>query len=521
MFNLINIFTFMKKIYLLMAMAVFALTSVAANYQLSGMQLAPEAKAQLQKDFESFEAKVLAGDESVITRSYTDPNGNVWQGRFLNYGADWFTMFTYNDGSQATFEDMPWYRVAAICAQYDESGYAVNFYYGYLLYPPHWIFGESSLPLEETEPLAISELETSGYNKFGVQEAGYVGMYDDYTWGIINGEWMGVQSMFRGAYGYMEPGSTLTISNYDETTSSIGMKWQGAYYEEGAATTSGAFALNYDGTAFITGFKPMTFNGDFTQIHMYDFGQVDWDTYPGDLYEVDFEPVRLFKTLAHNDKVEVRYGEETGTPEGFIIADETVTNDQISYLIASAYTALDATTPVGVDFTVQDIIVNDEGYIDNAPLAGTIPPGGYVYDFSQYDGCELYYHGNSYIPEAGSVLSIQENSFQYDGTDIYGNAWKMTFPELYLHLDPSDYTQSEKLTSGINRLFGDKSVNLVTKTANSVNVTVAENGVIAVYSTTGALVKTVNAVAGERVSIELGKGLYIVKVGKTVAKVIL
>ena len=70
----------MKKIYLLMAMAVFALTSVAANYQLSGVKLIPGAKEQLQKDFANFEAKVMADDESVMTRSYTEERLKaVWQ----------------------------------------------------------------------------------------------------------------------------------------------------------------------------------------------------------------------------------------------------------------------------------------------------------------------------------------------------------------------------------------------------------------------------------------------------------
>ena len=504
-----------------MAMAVFALTSVAANYQLSGVKLIPGAKEQLQKDFANFEAKVMADDESVMTRSYTDNSGNVWQGKFLNYGADWHTMFTYSDGSNPPFEEMPWFRVAAIVAQYGADGYAVNLYYGYLLYPPHWIFEDAAMPKEETTALPIEDLEISGLNKFMVLDEGQVGMVDNYTWGIINGEWMGIQCMFKGTIGYMEPGSALTITNYNETASSIGMKWQGSWYEEGAASTSGSFAVNYDGTAFITGFKPMTFTGDFTEIHMYDFGQVDWDTYPGDLYEVDFEPVRLFKTLAHNDKLAVSYG-EGNMPASFNYVGDGTTNQDISYFIASAYAELDATTPVGTTFTVQDLLLDDKGYVDNTPLAGTIPPGGYTFDFSQYDGMELYYHGNSYIPASGSVLSIQENGFTYNGTDIYNNNWTLDIPKLFIHGDASNFqTVTEELTSGVNRLFGDKTANLVTKSGNYVNVTAAEDGVIAIYSTTGALVKTVKAVAGEKVSVELGNGLYIVKVGKTAAKVIL
>ena len=249
-----------------MAMAVFALTSVAANYQLSGMQLVPGAKEMLQKNVADFNEKIMSNDPSVISRTSTDSKGNVWTGRFLNYGPNWHTYFTMSDGSKPTWEDMPFYEVSAIVFHRDAQGNLVNWYQGILFYPAKSVLVEGEdTSLEGSTPCPIDVLVESGYDKFAVMEAGYVNMYDETTWGMINNEWFGVQSVFNGTYGYPDAGSALTISRYDRAASEIGMLWQGTWTEDGADTTSGSFATSFDGEAFITGFDKTTFNGDFTE----------------------------------------------------------------------------------------------------------------------------------------------------------------------------------------------------------------------------------------------------------------
>lgn len=507
-----------------MAMVMFAATSFAVNFKsVSGMEFIPGAKEMIQQNISDFNNKVLSDDASLISRSSVDNNGVVWEARLLSYGPNWHQYFSNEDGSgHMEFEECPFYEVLAATYCFDEAGDTYNMYQAVLFWPSRYLLGLSDdSTYEGAEPATIDELIESGYNTFITMEEGYINMYDKTHFGMINSYWFDVPSLFKGVYGYIDAGTQLTVSNYIKNDSAIDLQWSGTWTEDGAASSSGAFATKFSGTAFISGFEPVIFNGDFTELHIYNFGQVDWDTYPGDLYEEDFEPVRLYKVFAHNDKIEVRT-DETGVPVGFVYKDETAQSSDATYFIGSAYANLDATSPVG-EYVVQELDRDYQtGYIYNVPTEGTMIPGIYSqFPMFAYDGISLIYHGNSYDPTPGSVMSIKNDSFSFKGTDTYSNTWDINWEKCYIHNDPSDYSIVEELTSGINRLFGDKTANLITKSNGQINVTAAENGVIAVYSTTGTLVKTVKAVAGQEVSIDLGHGLYIVRVGKTASKVIL
>lgn len=504
-----------------MAMVVFAATSFAVNFKpVSAHQMTAEGKAKVQQHFQEFNPNKLAeGVEVIATRSYVDQNGTTWYAELLNYGPNLHEYFLGESEDRATFAELPFYEVLSVMYSLNAEGNAYdNLYQALLCWPSTYLVGATDDPSKEAaECISIQDLISEGYNTFVVQPQGY--LMSETNYGILNAQWFGVPSLFKGKQGYMDEDSFFTFSNYDKDNSTIDLQWNGTWSEEGATSSAGSFAQKFSGAANIQGFEQLNIKGDFTEIHFYDFGQVDWDTYPGDLYELDFDPVKLYKFLAHNAAIEVRY--DAGVPAGFTYLSETGTSTDISYMVGSAYTELNATSPEG-EYEIQEILYDPvTGYLDNVPLPGTIIPYHSGFEPLSADGLSVYYHGNGYNLQPGGKMVISGAGFTFDALDAYSNIWDVDFSKCFIHNDPSDYTKSVELTSGINRLFGDKSANLVTKANGCVNVTAAEDGVIAVYSTTGALVKTVKAVAGQQVSIELGNGLYIVKVGKTAAKVIL
>ena len=514
----------MKKLHILFFIAFIALSNtIFASEHTQIAELIPEAKEQIQRNLTECALTINNANDNVIaTRSYTDPSGKVWQAQIMNFGPNWYKYFKFGE-EMATWEDLPYFEVAVVTSYSDpKDGMIINWYQGVLFWPSKYALGlTDDISFESAEPATINEIINSEYKGlFRTMKPGETGKYDRKTLGMINGQWFRTECLFNGTPGFIDKGSRLTLSNYVSENNSIGIKWQGSWSENGAETTSGQFAVAYDGEAFIT-VEKSTYKGDFTHLHIYDFGQVDHETYPGVLYELPFEPLKMYRILAHNEAAEVDYGETSAiVPSNFSLNPGYDAYD-ISYVFSSAYADLNAESPVG-EYRVQELKAVDNGlYIDNVPEVGTMLPGGYSYEFSRYDGTKINYHGNEYPVIAESVLKIGESTFVFDGHDMYGNEWKINFPVCYIHSDRTDYTKCEEILSGLNRLFGDKDQNMITKTANGVNVTAAEGGIVSVYSTTGALVKIVNAIAGEQTSIELDNGIYIIRVGKTATKVII
>ncbi len=513
----------MKKIYSLLLIFTLVFACKAGVLEpIYGMEFIPGAKESLQKNVSEINSKISEGVDLLATRSYTDPNGNVWYSQLLNFGPNWYKYFKFGE-DMAKWEDLPYYEVVAVSYCNQDNGVTLNWYQSVLFWPSKYALGLSEdATLEGAEPATIDEVISSKYRGlFRTMEAGQTGLYDSRALGMINNKWFGTECIFAGYIGFIDKGSRFQLSNYDKESSSIGMKWTGTWTEEGTETTSGPFALNFEGEAFITGFESLILSGDFTELHILDFGEVNWSTYPGVLYEVDFEPVKLYRIMAHNAAAEIQYEENPAVQPATFALNPGYEVEDLTYLFASAYADLNAVNPYG-EYRVQELDAEaSTGYVNNKPLAGTMLPGGYNYEFSRYDGTLINYKGNTYNIIAESVLSVAEDQFVFDGVDMYGNKWQINFPACYIHSDMTDYSKCEEFLSGIESLFGNKTVNVITKSSNSINVTAAENCSVSIYSSDGSLVKMIDAVGGEKVSIELAKGMYIVRVGAETRKVIM
>lgn len=524
-----------------MAMVMFAATSFAVNMGAKNITMDPSSLKNrvISPTFENFNPNV-AGAEEMATRAYTDENGNIWVAQLLNYGK--IEGLIGNDDQEMAWEDFPLYQVYAYVIDYGTDGYLKDALQLFLCWPAYCFFdGIEGIEITDpTLPISIEDMINLGLGTFTTMPAEYstsLGMVSDSSFGITMYEY--ISCYFGGKLAYLEENSTFTLSNYVESASTMDAEFVGNYHLDGSSSSKAGYK-KYSGPWFISGIKPQTYTGDFTEIHLFAGGECAAigenfiiDEYVSDhaySFEIPFDAVNYYKVLANNKYITPRYEMDadgnydyTVMPEGFLILDETSTDSDYVYMMGYLYTSTDAANCYG-EYTIQELKTSgDSGeYCDNVPEPGTMIPGGYyAYPTSEEAGTYLYYQGNSYTPDSGSVLKLTETDFQFNGMDFYGNTWNVSFPKLFIHDDPSDYSIAKEYTSGINRLFGDKTANLITKSNGQINVTAAENGVIAVYSTTGALVKTVKAVAGQEVSIDLDHGLYIVRVGKTASKVIL
>ena len=514
----------MKKIYLLISAALVALTSVAAP-KFANQPIELNADAEFRAEQVKYEAqKAIENGEVAPTRSWTDPNGTVWSAFMVNQGGLWSMV---GDGTY-TVEDFPvyWVSVNITSLKEDQSGY--NNYYSLDLCWPACVCwyrdAEGYLDLEAAyDALGDAMWDPTPLEWFNDQsiftmiEAGYVNYI-----GILHPDTVNTTCMYNGVDGYtFTDDTTIYFANFDAEINWLDITLNGKLTGNGTRNV----AMAYSGETTVLGLVVGAENEvEVGQVHIFDCGDIDYDSEWAFVYVEEFEPVRRYQvcfTSSDFAYMDPETGEifndvydSTTTPEG----PGAYVNPEGEYFSfwGTFFAKEGKEKPygkwTGPEWWKQDAA----GNVITVPEAYKLILGGYTLDISKQDGTWVVYGDFYRSPDQDSaemVIGDKNVGMNFTWVDRFGENWTAAYKgDIFFHNNPEDFIDYVMLPAvGDEELVGIESV-----AAEKINVKVVGNSIVAPE---GAEVYNLN---GVRVNAnELSNGLYIVKVGKNAVKVVL
>lgn len=352
-------------------------------------------------------------------------------------------------------------------------------------------------------------------------------------------------------------GSTLQMSNFDDETSSIDLAFNGVC-TNASGTPVWTYAYNFSGEAFMPGLTSKPVEWDATSVHIVNTGSIKG----GDEAYYNFDdrnwgPYQRFYMLACTDgytydNVELQGGgtlwTSTQIPEGpaQMQAGKTYGN-----LRGALFSANGATEPNNVWYEAPIEVSIDqyqEGHTEGVPGVNSFLYGGWnsnYWTWSESDGVKTSYNSvNFYAPFVKTpangtynpfVMCGTTEGFGYKGFTGYNCNYTVKFKgNIVYHYDPTDYLKTREIPSvgtittpsawfnGVSTIFAENDNNVNVNAANGmINVTVENAAMVNIYNMAGMIVKSVNAKAGQTVSVDVANGIYVVKVGNKAVKVAL
>lgn len=501
---------------------------VAHSSQCSNLQIGASSIriSDIHFEYDYHETQNLSESRAIVleTLSFVDDFGQLTKAEILNYGK--IEGLKNSSGKIIDWEDFQIFKVKVSVSEYDSFETLQNQYVGILCWPSKYLIDMAKKSDDDAqEPATIQDLITAGYNEFATMPYGYIGLYDDAHFGILNGESSGTTSRFNSKEGFIEEASKLKLSSYNPVNQTINIQWNGTYHLE-SSSTSQVFSAEYGGEAFISGIERQNYSLDFDEIHIFNGGECSLnDGKHGNIFNIDFSPVNHYLILAHNEFAEIKYQKNSDNKFDYSIIPSSFqptngTSEEMICFRGNFYT-----NPTATDF-YREYVVQDFTFEDtyaqtclNTPLAGTMIPGGYDNEISDEAGTCWYFEGNYFSADAESVLTITADRIYFTGCDLFGNEWNMSGSKCYLHYDSSDYSVYKELHSGIENTINDDSKSRIICKDNHIEICVANDCCINIYATTGAILKQLKASKGQQISINLNSGLYIVEINDTATKI--
>lgn len=314
--------------------------------------------------------------------------------------------------------------------------------------------------------------------------------------------------------------------------------------------------IAYNGTCRVD-FEPTTYDIKATELHIFNTGEASTDILgvANDPYpDHEWGPLTRYRVYASlSEYIAVRYPDEMKTFNqnqiGFQFKEGVASSIQVSpdaqcYYYGSLYSAADSKSPENQtwNFLTPSYSYDDffQIYIlDMYPVAGSAITyyTMNVYDdddnpvvinetYPQYDGSIVFWKGDNESPMGGGVVKTNtKNGFELVGKDLTNNTIFIHFDgKIKYHDDPKNATAYKEIDS-----VGDEAkVEEIAVEGAQINVVDGQviinataDAEVAVYNVNGMLVKALSLVKGENAAIELANGIYIVKVGNEVKKVVL
>lgn len=361
---------------------------------------------------------------------------------------------------------------------------------------------------------------------------------------------------YNGVYCGSNQGSTMFLSNFDDETSSINIAVKGTANNAGGSQIW-TYDYAFSGEAFMPGWtkKPMTWNA--VNMHIVNTGQVSGTSEGyGEIDDTDWGPLQRFYLLACGegytyDNVQLSSGSMLWTSTTYPQRPARMSQDapNLTCVYGALFSAPGTENPVG-EWLMSSLDVGFDSMnfpvTTGKPAAGTFLYGGWRGDYwgwSQNDGMqsiyEQYYWRLPYVETKGDdfdpfIMIGTTAGFGYKGLSNYNCIYTVGYKgDITYHYDPNDYLKTRTISSvgsltpnanwdAVQSVFtdGDNNINVVAANGN-INVTVENAANVAIYNMAGMIVKTVNAAAGQTVSVDVNAGIYIVKVGNKAVKVAL
>ncbi len=340
-------------------------------------------------------------------------------------------------------------------------------------------------------------------------------------------------------------GSSLQMSNFDDETSSIDLAFKGTC-TNAAGSTIWTYNYDFSGVAFMPGLCSAPQGFEATSVHVVNTGSV---TGEDDAYinftDQDWGPLQRFYLLACGDgytydQVQLAGGGNLWTATTIPTGPARMTEDASLNQIRGALFAPNAADPNGtyhtanVEVSIKQIAGINIGETEGTPGPYTTLYGGWnrsYWAWSETEGLEAISQGyrwwfpydataNPYVTVAhdNKTFAVGGNTSLNCDFNITAQAGK----KVIYHYDPSNYLLTREITGGVNSIFNDGENNFTVDANNGmINVNVANDALVNIYTTNGMLVKSVNAKAGQNVSVDAANGIYLVKVGGKTVKVAL
>lgn len=518
---------------------------------------------------------ITVGQKKLIHKIYSD-NVYDWELIVATNSQNWYEVLQKNDGSKITFEEMPYYWVNYILfAKRKADEKQVTALQIPLMWPTYFWWEQSKAPLaaglnpfeaikpEDMDLSIVTNIEL--FEATAAEQLGksfyYSGEPDPY-FGDNTNSWIGFYPIapnywYPGGEGWPQTynGAETALKDGDQTKNSLieFTSWdpeertyqlENTLFFENGSTLN----LNFNGEARMMGFVKEHYEVPFlTAPHVVYVGEEDGKTLDLDnMYESsDWGPFTKFFVLGGTGGCEavVRNGQNVFNQDwtsAMGIARVEADSEfgyYSGYLFKPANTK--ATDPYGWwDMKDPNIEYNDRtgNYMGNdmEPRLNQLMPAGYndsYMPWSSTDDGDCFYLVNegyyTYLaPYTRFCIGDKEQGLFLYGTDNYGNTYHGSYAgNIVLHTDPKDLSKTTEIPAisdidaveGVAAAEGAKII-----AGNGVVSVVAEEDVnVAVYNLAGACVKASDLKAGNSMVIELEDGIYVVKAGNAVKKVVL
>ncbi len=550
---------------------------VRTDLRITGVK--PEYKSYFQK--KALNAVQSAEGAEVITRAYVDKGDQIWEAKFQMEPDKLNEMFTFvgenGEPYQPSFDDLPYYVVDYTITRTKKGALAPDTYIiMYLEWPSMYIYdqvfsydgeldADGGIPIAQRdyEPVSFEELFNNDKRCRRFQEDEGVGVAGtpkrDGKWdyyGMLPNEMLGVKCMYNGQPCFTmlneQRQSSLEMKLLDPEE--LYMEFENNIYVDFNGN-SRTVKADYAGTGEIEGLIPILKEcEEFGDLHLFNTGLVssdilqDENPYPGDFGEFtqfyymignkhlvfemdelngnkvfDREKVHLRIAADANDQELREYGI---TIDGYAYGDAKFAKDQKLNPEEQSFSLI-GYEEIGEGSDRMAYCVPKE---DSLIPIGISDGNGVTEPWSEEYGTLFTYRQFPERLKQGSTIGWGWNEgFVLDVQNWFLATYKAySQGNLVYHYNPLDMTETRELSlvggrgNYVDSVKAIQSEDAKISAANGViTVVPAENGRVAVYGLDGVCLKNVKANAGETVSIEANKGIYVVTVNGASRKVAL
>lgn len=334
---------------------------------------------------------------------------------------------------------------------------------------------------------------------------------------------------------------------------SVGLKYPLMYKTSTGADRQTTLNVAFQGT-YRQDIEPVSIVSDITDTHIFYTGEASSKTFgKKDPYILDswgpLDRYYIFASMSEYIRVNIPLDLKEFNQDqiGFIFTDNAPAEVQLdpesqSYIFGSLYLSTGSQKPYG-EYTMPAVeyIVDPVwgAMLKTKPEPNTIIPAYTIAVFDdkgnqlpaddsyvELDGLNVVYLGGNQNLLAGAKGVVGgKKGIEFAGTDLYNNTFlASTTGKFKFHADPKNVQAFEELDA-VGDYNGAENIvdaeNAIIAADGKVIVNAANDIEVNVYTLDGVAVKSVVVKGGNAAVIELGNGLYIVKAGNDVKKVVL
>lgn len=532
----------MKKISTLLGtLFLGAIAASAAIVPTQDVQFTNEGlqKVRTKMAMNVINAQNVAEAPGTNRFSYTDNNGVVWDLNFSLLADDaWYNYLADNTGKPLqSFEDFPYYMVQCLLRNDQQKR---TYILAFLSWPCIGLFQEDEQD-NWMEPLTVEQLLQTPYTTF--KETGMVGFSEaDDAFCFLSSTFVGGCTVDGSLYyTNIDQPSTIQLVAYDSADQNMQLKTAFNFIADPNDPSSKKTSkrINYNGEAEVLGFQHLDYLIDYETVHIFNGGMIDSDS--AELFNTEWGPFRQYCISACKKGCQTYLadGAKAYTTEDIL---QSVTKNEASnynWVFGPLFSAASSEKPYDTwSMLAPEREYSAEwGWLDiTTPIAGSFVPFGYVTDVYPWSeepnkggfGVEVVMNAKYEILQEGSTISVgTPEGLVITGDDSYGNTYVGSFTgNITYHPNPENMQETVDLpavgdNNAVKDLFNEASSVRVNAANGAISVNSEKAANVEIFSVGGAKVAAKSVKGGNTVSFPAAKGIYLVKVGNVVKKVIL